>query len=336
MITLLHAKVKLLHFPRSHLPHVTHAIIKACFFHDTKDERYFFSLTENAYEISIVANQEAIDNDFMPILLACQCPGLAVSSDLYRILQVDDEGGQDSSGKRISDLSGPLAQGRFSIFYMSTYQTDFVLIKERRLRRAVHLLQEHGFKFDEDSLASGIEDTLQQPITEQSNNDSDPEELFNVLQSEMRCVGLNPHYRSAWAMTLLKVLAYPELVIDNYSTENTRFFSYTASSEGISLITDNRFLAEFEQDVIFQEEDSASLRVIQVNLAGSNLDRCGIVRSISHPLVTEAHINLLYLSTFKSANILVPAADLEKAREVMATDLVTMRGMLSEMVLEPR
>lgn len=33
-----------------------------------------------------------------------------------------------SSGKRISDLSGPLAAGKFSIFYMSTYQTDFVLV----------------------------------------------------------------------------------------------------------------------------------------------------------------------------------------------------------------
>ncbi|KAG0172907.1 GATS protein-like 3 [Apophysomyces sp. BC1015] len=283
---------------------------------------HFFSLTENAYEISIVASQEAVENDFMPILLAAQCPGLAVSSDLYRILQVDDEGGQDSSGKRISDLSGPLAQGRFSIFYMSTYQTDFVLIKERRLHQAVQLLQDHGFKLDEDSLADAIEDMPQQVVTEQNNSERDPEELFDVLENEMRCVGLNPHYRSAWAMTLLKVLAYPELVVEGYS-------------EGISLITDHRFLDQFEQDAIFQEEDSGSLRVIQVNLAGSNLDRCGIVHSISHPLVTEAHINLLYLSTFKSANILVSATDLEKAREVMATDLSTMRGMLSEVVLEP-
>lgn len=37
----------------------------------------------------------------------------------------------DSSGKRISDLSGPLAQNKFSIFYMSTYQTDFVLVRTR-------------------------------------------------------------------------------------------------------------------------------------------------------------------------------------------------------------
>lgn len=46
------------------------------------------------------------------------------------------------------------------------------------------------------------------------------------------------------------------------------------------------------------------MRVIQVNLGGSNLDRCGIVRSISHPLAGE-HINLWYLSTYKTANIIV-------------------------------
>jgi hypothetical protein len=37
MITILPSKVKLLHFPRSHLRHVTHAIVKSCFFEDTKE-----------------------------------------------------------------------------------------------------------------------------------------------------------------------------------------------------------------------------------------------------------------------------------------------------------
>jgi hypothetical protein len=59
----------------------------------------------------------------------------------------------------------------------------------------------------------------------------------------------------------------------------------------------------FSEESIFQDEDSPRYRVIQVNLAGSNLDRCGIVWSISRPLT--AHMNLLYLSTFKSANVLV-------------------------------
>lgn len=80
--------------------------------------------------------------------------------------------------------------------------------------------------------------------------------------------------------------------------------SYTATSEGISVLADKHILDLFEEESIFQDEDSVPMRVIQVNLGGSNLDRCGIVRSISHPLAGE-HINLWYLSTYKTANIIV-------------------------------
>lgn len=55
---------------------------------------YFFSFTENAYEISIVASKEIIDNDFIPSLIMAQCHDMRSSSDSYRVLQVDDEGGQ--------------------------------------------------------------------------------------------------------------------------------------------------------------------------------------------------------------------------------------------------
>ncbi|KAL0089603.1 hypothetical protein J3Q64DRAFT_1729410 [Phycomyces blakesleeanus] len=356
MITILPTKVKLLHFPRSHLPHATHAIVKQLFFKQVNDPDHFFSFTENAYEISIVADKATIDNDFMPVLLETQCQDMGTSPDTFRVLQVDGEGGQDSSGRRISDLSGPLAQGKFSIFYMSTYQTDFVLIKERRLRRAVSLLQEHGFDIDDENIENS--DTTTQHTQEpqlkslRSHNGSDaavsisvdprisniyPRDLFEscVLEDELRCVGLNPHYRSQYINTVLKIICYPEMILKNYNNEETRFFSYTASSDGISLVADRRILELFSDDQIFQDEDTgSSFRVIQVNLAGSNLDRCGIVRSISHPLVTEAQINLLYLSTFKSANILVSADELEKAEKILASDFEKVRDMLAEFVLE--
>ncbi|KAG2201413.1 hypothetical protein INT47_001462 [Mucor saturninus] len=343
MITILSSKVKLLHFPRTHLSHVTHAIVKSCFFQDTKDPRYFFSFTENAYEISIVASKEVIDNDFIPTLIMSQCTDMRSSNDIYRVLQVDDEGGQGSSGKRISDLSGPLAAGKFSIFYMSTYQTDFVLIKERRLKQAVQLLQQHDFAFDQDSVDQYLggspplspEHMLR---TIESQALTTVEEGFerSVLHDELQCVGLNPHYRSEWAMTVLKILSYPELIsTTDFKQDDTRFFSYTASSDGISLLANQRILDLFEPDAIFQDEGSQTYRVIQVNLAGSNLDRCGIVYSISHPLAAEAHINLLYLSTFKSANVLVSSDDLGRAEEILAEDLENIKGMLAEIVLEP-
>ncbi|KAG2233912.1 hypothetical protein INT48_004400 [Thamnidium elegans] len=342
MITILPSKVKLLHFPRSHLPHVTHAIVKSCFFQDTKDSRYFFSFTENAYEISIVASKEVIDNDFIPCLIMSQCEDLRSSNDIFRVLQVDDEGGQDTSGKRISDLSGPLASGKFSIFYMSTYQTDFVLIKERRLRQAVQLLQQHEFEFDQESIhqyLGGSPPLSDQMLFKSIEKDTSAliEEDFekSVLSDELQCVGLNPHYRSDWAMTVLKILSYPDLISTDYRHDDTRFLSYTASSDGISLLANQAILDLFEPDAVFRDEGSQTYRVIQVNLAGSNLDRCGIVYSISHPLAAEADINLLYLSTFTSANVLVPSDDLGRAEEILADDLENIKGMLAEIVLEP-
>ena len=112
MITILPARLKLLHFPRSHLAHVTHAIAKACFFEDIKKYNncchystglaqsnylpyspdYFFSFTENSYEISIAANVSIIDNDLLPFLTSC--PDIGTSPDVFRVLQVDDAGGQ--------------------------------------------------------------------------------------------------------------------------------------------------------------------------------------------------------------------------------------------------
>lgn len=45
----------------------------------------------------------------------------------------------DYSGRRISDLSGLFTQGQFSIFYMSTYQTDFILVKPHTTITSIRL-----------------------------------------------------------------------------------------------------------------------------------------------------------------------------------------------------
>lgn len=60
---------------------------------------YFFSFTENAYEISIVGSKEIIDNEFVPILQMSQCHDMRTSSGVYRVLQVDDEGGEGKKKK---------------------------------------------------------------------------------------------------------------------------------------------------------------------------------------------------------------------------------------------
>ena len=232
------------------------------------------------------------------------------------------------------------------------------------MRQAVQVLLDHGFEFDQDSLDMYHHNMQELQMIQQSNASTDSlvstsAESYtssthahdessttndiesSVLENELRCAGLNPHYRSSWATTMLKIMSFPELLLSQVDEDNsesistaTRFFSYTATSDGISLLADQHILDLFEEEALFQDEDTVPLRVIQVNLAGTNLDRCGIVRSISHPLAAD-DINLLYLSTFKSANIIVSAYDIQRADGLLRSDLEKMRELLNEVVLEP-
>jgi hypothetical protein len=56
----------------------------------------------------------------------------------------------------IPDITGPLARASLSILYLSTYQSDYILIKEYRLDQVVSLLQRNG---EFDILPFSIEDT---------------------------------------------------------------------------------------------------------------------------------------------------------------------------------
>ncbi|EPB91206.1 hypothetical protein HMPREF1544_01911 [Mucor circinelloides 1006PhL] len=327
MITLRRPRLRIINFPKSHIVHVTHAIVKILLFTDTSTE-YFFSFTENAYGISIVANQEAIEQDFLPALEATNCPDLDVANGVFRILQVDEEYGQELGGKRISEISEPLAEGQFSILYLSTYQTDFVLVSEPKLYQVMQALLDYGC----DSLEEyGQEESANVPTAEEqmdleeqeseSRSPVDPTQFLldiNVLENDLQCVGLNRHYRSGWVHTVLKTLCYPQLVHGGSDILDKRFCSFVYTNDDVSLIADTHILEAFAESSLMRDQDAAGLRVIQVHFSGSNIERSGIVRHVSQPLAIEANINMFYLSTFKTANIIVSAGDLDRAVGILA------------------
>jgi hypothetical protein len=101
-------------------------------------------------------------------------------------------------------------------------------------------------------------------------------------------------------------------------TIHKRFCSFVTTNEDVSLIADTQILDTFEESSLMRDQDAAGLRVIQIHFSGSNIERSGIVRHISKPLSIEAHINMFYLSTFMTANIIVSADDLERAVQILA------------------
>lgn len=45
----------------------------------------------------------------------------------------------------LSSIAGPLARAKISIFAMSTFNTDYILVKEDQLEKAVESLRKSGF-----------------------------------------------------------------------------------------------------------------------------------------------------------------------------------------------
>jgi len=46
----------------------------------------------------------------------------------------------------LSEISGILAQNQIGIFAISTYNTDYILVKSENLEKAVHALSENGYR----------------------------------------------------------------------------------------------------------------------------------------------------------------------------------------------
>lgn len=65
----------------------------------------------------------------------------------------------DKSGERVKDLSSPLAQAGISILFLSTYNSDYILVQYEELSDVTNILEGSGFSFtseegDEEPLSS--------------------------------------------------------------------------------------------------------------------------------------------------------------------------------------
>ena len=97
------------------------------------NESDFCSVTKTKDELSVVSRQ----SDSMP-------ETTDVSQD-WRILKIEGPLDLSSTGI-IAEISGILAKNNIPIFTISTYNTDYILVKNQDLERAVHALEASGHK----------------------------------------------------------------------------------------------------------------------------------------------------------------------------------------------
>lgn len=90
----------------------------------------FCSITRTAEELSIVCPQIHVPE-------GTRC------DEGWRCLRVEGSLSLSSTGI-LSSLATPLAQAGISIFAMSTYDTDYLMVKEKDLERAIVVLSQEG------------------------------------------------------------------------------------------------------------------------------------------------------------------------------------------------
>lgn len=93
----------------------------------------FYSITKTDEEVSIVLNENI---DIQSDVIEYNWKAIKIVGMLdFALIGI------------LSKISTLLAQAEISIFAISTYNTDYILLKEDKLEEAIEVLKKNGYKF---------------------------------------------------------------------------------------------------------------------------------------------------------------------------------------------
>ncbi|XP_064533672.1 cytosolic arginine sensor for mTORC1 subunit 2 isoform X2 [Pseudopipra pipra] len=263
----------------------------------------FFSLTETPEDYTIIVDEEGF-------LELPSSEHLSVADATWLALNVVSGGGGFSSSQPIGvtkiakSVIAPLADQNISVFMLSTYQTDFILVRERDLPFVMHTLAAeftilrvvNGETVAADDF--GITNGFVKPKLVQRS-------VIHPLSSpsNMFCVtSLDPDTLPTVATLLMDVMFYSngvkDSVVGNEDSGHIRFFSFSLIEGYISLVMDVQTQQRFPNNLLFTSASGELWKMVRIGGQPLGFDECGIVAQISEPLAA-ADIPAYYISTFK-------------------------------------
>lgn len=94
----------------------------------------FYSFTKSLDEISIVCKQSVI-----------KLPDKGIADKNWKIIKVRGPLSLSLTGI-IAEITGVLGKSKIPVFTISTYNTDYILVKEENLDEAITTLKNNGYK----------------------------------------------------------------------------------------------------------------------------------------------------------------------------------------------
>ncbi|KAJ5775186.1 uncharacterized protein N7511_000197 [Penicillium nucicola] len=220
-------------------------------------------------EVSVMCPRRLVDKYFVPVmdqldqLDASLRSRLVVSENDFIAMQVLGEGLE--AGRRVLDLTTPLALAGISIFFISTYFSDYIVVPSQSKASVMSALEARGFQFD-NANAAFISNPLS-PTTERRLSDlippnTPPPSTLSELQTRtfdslrkrqispyvdktlrlVQCAAHHQYHSEDSSMSILRDALTTVLLVDE-----PRFLSLTlaALDPAASLLLEKRLLPRF-------------------------------------------------------------------------------------------
>ncbi|KAF1967429.1 hypothetical protein BU23DRAFT_573175 [Bimuria novae-zelandiae CBS 107.79] len=315
----------------------------------------FLNISVTPIECSVVCSRRLANELFVPtlnLLDATSRSQVSITSEDYVVMQVDGEG--LDAGQRVLELTSPLALAGISIFFITTYFSDYILVPIRYRTQVVHALEERGFQF-EDQTSSYVNPIhhgrkLSSPTFEVRPPGTPPPATVSELQtrtfatlkrrniiptvgSHLRLVQCAGSRESANGMSSSRNRNSQTSAADDalhlglvkclITPPHPRFLSLTLTdTEPASLLLDHTLLPHFTHDILLGSKEDY-LVPITLDLRELPMESTGIVCGVAGRLVGGTTgplgnpVEMSYLSTARAGTVMVAEHELERALEAL-------------------
>jgi len=322
-------RLRLVSLSKESVPAFTHTLLNALFFCQSGPK--FISYTETNEEISLIVDEETFK--IFPL------NSVQVSEEFWRAFQFSLGSSPLETGGLVSIISAPLGRAGISIFFLTTFNCDFILVQESKFQEAKTCLKANfPIVFnDEDTADSQHLDNFKSSPQSLGPSNIIPES-FSQLQAlpdlslcltwwtfipkEIRAklfslsitadislffnwlfdcfFSIEPHNVEMAFRDLVHILFFGE--------RSYRFISFTQTTEEVSLIMDEQSLSSFPREKLEIVLSEPWIPIKRLKKRG--FSETGVVSAIAEPL---ASLNMLYMSSFQTGWVLVKKDDFSTA-----------------------
>ncbi|KAH7135217.1 ACT domain-containing protein [Dendryphion nanum] len=315
------------------------------------NEHPFVNISITPIECSIACSRELALKLFIPAreqLATALKNQVSITTEDYVVMQVDGEG--LDAGQRVLELTSPLALAGISIFFITTYFSDYILVPLRYRSQVVNALEERGFQF-EDQTSSYVNPSHHSRKHSSTSSFEAPSpgtpppatvselqtrtfatlkrrHIVPTVHSDLRLVqcagrrdtnGLNQNGNRSSMTSAADDALHLGLVKCLIQQPYPRFLSLTLTdTEPASLLLDHTLIPNFAPDILLGSKDDYYIP-ITLDLRDLPMESTGIVCGVAGRLVggtsgqLEHPVEMSYLSTARAGTVMVSEEELDRA-----------------------